>query len=70
MNSLARLALRHPRKIISFWLVVLLLSLAAARIDCEPEAAYPPFCTRSLKREAPARLSRSTTSQKEMILRG
>jgi RND superfamily putative drug exporter len=30
MNSLARLALRHPRKIISFWLVVLLLSLAGA----------------------------------------
>ena len=23
--------------------------------DCEPEAAYPPFCTRSLKREAPRR---------------
>ncbi len=30
MSTLARFALRHPRKIISFWVVVLLLSLAGA----------------------------------------
>src|ERR1700691_3616330 len=30
MSAIARFVLRHPRKIISFWVVVLLLSLAGA----------------------------------------
>src|SRR5271155_2224429 len=30
MSTIARLVLRHPRKIVGFWVVVLLLSLAGA----------------------------------------
>ena len=31
MSAIARFVLRHPRKILGFWLVVLLLSGAAPR---------------------------------------